>query len=203
VFILSPLPALRAGLRAMLADASHLIDVIGDAPSIEESSGALPDVWLVSDAAELPVLAAGLNTTQPQAVVVMADASAVLNALAGVAISGAAVVPADVSPAELQAAIHAAANGMLVLPYRAGREALSSTTPITTSDESLEQPLTQRELEVLERVSRGLPSKLIAQQLDVTESTIKFHLSSIYAKLGVSTRTEAVSKAARLGLITL
>jgi DNA-binding CsgD family transcriptional regulator len=63
--------------------------------------------------------------------------------------------------------------------------------------------LTPREIEVLERVSRGLPSKLIAQRLEVSESTIKFHLSSIYAKLGVASRTEAVSRAARLGLITL
>ena len=89
---------------------------------------------------------------------------------------------------------------MLVLPFRAGREALAIPN---AGDEPIEQPLTQRELEVLERVSRGLPSKMIAQQLDVAESTIKFHLSSIYAKLGVSSRTEAVSKAARLGLITL
>jgi DNA-binding NarL/FixJ family response regulator len=202
VFILSPLPALRAGLRAMLADAPSMA-VMGDAAEMEDAGDAQPDVWLVSDAGQLPMLAAGLNIAQPQAVVMMADSAAALNALAGVAISGAAVVPADVSPAELQASIHAAARGMLVLPYRAGRELLSSAASTATSDESIEQPLTQRELEVLERVSRGLPSKLIAQQLDVTESTIKFHLSSIYAKLGVSTRTEAVSKAARLGLITL
>jgi DNA-binding NarL/FixJ family response regulator len=200
VFILSPLPALRAGLRAMLIDALQAIDVIGDAAAIEDAGDARPDVWLVSDSAQLPALAAGLNTTQPQAVVVMADSPLALNALAGVAISGAAVVPADVSPAELHAAIQAAANGMLVLPYRAGRDALVLPS---SNDAPIEQPLTQRELEVLERVSRGLPSKLIAQQLDVAESTIKFHLSSIYAKLSVSSRTEAVSKAARLGLITL
>lgn len=200
VFILSPLPALRAGLRAMLVDAVPPIDVIGDATSVEDAGDAQPDVWLVSDAMQLPALAAGLSSAQSTAVVVMDDSPQVLNALAGVPISGAAVVPASVSPAELQSAMHAAAQGMLVLPYRTGRDAL--TMP-TAGDEPIEQPLTQREMEVLERVSRGLPSKLIAQQLDVAESTIKFHLSSIYAKLGVSSRTEAVSKAARLGLITL
>lgn len=200
VFILSPLPALRAGLRAMLADAAPPIDVIGDAASIEDAGDAQPDVWLVSDAVQLPALAASLSAAQSTAVVVLADSPQVLNALAGVLLSGAAVLPVDVSPAELQSAIHAAAQGLLVMPYRAGRDAFAMPT---TSDEPIEQPLTQRELEVLERVSRGLPSKLIAQQLDVAESTIKFHLSSIYAKLGVASRTEAVSKAARLGLITL
>jgi DNA-binding NarL/FixJ family response regulator len=203
VFILSPLPALRAGLRAMLAEASPFIEVMGDAGSMEDAGDAQPDVWLASDAAQLPALAASLNTAQPPAVVVLADSPQALHALAGVAMGGAAVLPADVSPAELQSAIHAAANGMLVMPFRAGRDLLSSTASKAAGDEPIEQPLTQRELEVLERVSRGLPSKLIAQQLDVAESTIKFHLSSIYAKLGVSTRTEAVSKAARLGLITL
>lgn len=200
VFVLSPLPALRAGLRTLLADATPAIDVIGDAASIDEAGEAQPDVWLVSDAAHLPALVAGLSAAQNTAVVVMAKSPQMLNALAGVAISGAAIVPEDVLPAELHAAIHAAAQGMLVLPFRIGREAIAMPS---AGEEPIEQPLTQREMEVLERVSRGLPSKLIAQQLDVAESTIKFHLSSIYAKLSVSSRTEAVSKAARLGLITL
>ncbi len=200
VFVLSPLPALRAGLRAMLAIAALPIDVVGDAASIEDAGDAQPDVWLVSDAAQLPAFVAGLSSARASAVVVLADSPRALNALAGAPISGAAVAPMDASPAELGAAIHAAAQGMLALPYHAGRAAVAYSS---TSAAPPDQPLTPRELEVLERVSRGLPSKMIAQQLDVAESTIKFHLSSIYAKLGVSSRTEAVSKAARLGLITL
>lgn len=197
------MPALRAGLRAMLADATGRIEVSGEAASIEEAGDERPDVWLVSDTDQLPALVAGLHTALQQAVVVMGDATPAINALAGADLSGLAVVQADVSPAELQAAVLAAAQGMLVMPYRAGREAITVTAVAPAQDAPLEQPLTQRELEVLERVSRGLPSKMIAQQLDVAESTIKFHLSSVYSKLGVATRTEAVSKAARLGLITL
>jgi DNA-binding CsgD family transcriptional regulator len=63
------------------------------------------------------------------------------------------------------------------------------------------EPLTAREREVLELVSEGLPNKAIASRLGVSDHTVKFHLSSIFGKLGVSTRTEAVRRAVRAGLI--
>jgi len=56
---------------------------------------------------------------------------------------------------------------------------------------------------VLELVSQGLSNKLIARQLQISEHTVKFHISSITTKLGVASRTEAVSRGVRLGLITL
>jgi DNA-binding NarL/FixJ family response regulator len=91
---------------------------------------------------------------------------------------------------------------MVALP--SAMAALLIAAPSTSRPiEAPRQPLTPRELEVLELVSQGLPSKLIAHALGVSESTVKYHLSSIYAKLGVASRTEAVSRAARLGLITL
>ncbi len=66
---------------------------------------------------------------------------------------------------------------------------------------ALVEPLTAREREVLELVSEGLPNKGIAARLGVSDHTVKFHLSSIFSKLGVSTRTEAVRRAVRAGLI--
>ncbi len=65
------------------------------------------------------------------------------------------------------------------------------------------EALTTREREVLELLSRGLPNKLIARRLQISEHTVKFHVSSIYAKLGASSRTDAVSRGVRRGLITL
>ena len=50
---------------------------------------------------------------------------------------------------------------------------------------------------------RGLPNKLIARRLQISEHTVKFHVSSIYAKLGASSRTDAVSRGVRRGFITL
>jgi DNA-binding NarL/FixJ family response regulator len=65
------------------------------------------------------------------------------------------------------------------------------------------EALTAREREVLELLSRGLPNKLIARRLQISEHTVKFHVSSIYAKLGASSRTDAVSRGVRRGFITL
>jgi DNA-binding NarL/FixJ family response regulator len=68
---------------------------------------------------------------------------------------------------------------------------------------SLDVRITARELEVLRLVARGRQNKEIARDLAVTERTVKFHLSAVMRKLGVSNRVEAVSAAIRLGLIDL
>ncbi len=65
------------------------------------------------------------------------------------------------------------------------------------------EPLTPRELEVLALISEGLHNNEIAGRLFVTERTVKFHVSSILAKLGADNRTEAVALAARRGLIRM
>jgi DNA-binding NarL/FixJ family response regulator len=64
-------------------------------------------------------------------------------------------------------------------------------------------PLTARERQVLEQLALGKTNKEIALELVISERTVKFHVSSIFAKLGVGNRTEAVTIAARQGLVTL
>ena len=63
--------------------------------------------------------------------------------------------------------------------------------------------LTPREVEVLGELARGVPNKTIAGRLAISEHTVKFHIASIFAKLGVASRTEAVTQGVRLGLIML
>lgn len=65
------------------------------------------------------------------------------------------------------------------------------------------EPLTPREIEVLERLAEGLPNKAIAEQLGISDQTVKFHVASITGKLGASNRTEAVRLAVRNGIITI
>jgi DNA-binding NarL/FixJ family response regulator len=69
--------------------------------------------------------------------------------------------------------------------------------------EDLAESLTDRELEVLDLLAEGLSNKLIAHSLTISEHTVKTHVASIFAKLGASNRTEAVSQAIRRGLVML
>jgi DNA-binding NarL/FixJ family response regulator len=66
-----------------------------------------------------------------------------------------------------------------------------------------DEPLTPREIDVLELLAEGLPNKAIAERLKISDQTVKFHVASISGKLGAANRTDAVRRAVRRGLITL
>ena len=70
-------------------------------------------------------------------------------------------------------------------------------------DEEVLEPLTPREIQVLELLAEGLPNKAIAERLRISDQTVKFHVSSISGKLGAVNRTDAVRRAVRRGLIML
>jgi DNA-binding NarL/FixJ family response regulator len=71
------------------------------------------------------------------------------------------------------------------------------------AEEALQEPLTPREIQVLELLAEGLPNKAIAERLGISDQTAKFHVASISGKLGAANRTDAVRRAVRRGLITL
>ena len=114
------------------------------------------------------------------------------------------VLSPDATEDELVAAVRALGEGLWVgapvlvqsLIRMAGRRESSS-------EESLVEPLTVREMEVIQLMAQGLANKQIALSLGISEHTVKFHLSSLYAKLGISSRTEAVKRGIELGLISL
>jgi len=70
-------------------------------------------------------------------------------------------------------------------------------------EEGFDEPLTPREVQVLELLAEGLPNKAIATRLRISDQTVKFHVSSISGKLGATNRTDGVRRAVRRGLITL
>ena len=105
------------------------------------------------------------------------------------------ILPTDASAEELIAAIHALSQGLIV-----GTPALLFDSGNEPSERS---PLTERESEVLGLLSRGLANKQIAVTLGISEHTVKFHVSSIYTKLNVTNRTEAVREGLRGGWIAL
>ena len=115
-----------------------------------------------------------------------------------------AVLPRDGSSAELAAAIDAVSNGLAVISTEDLEVLLPTPSEMPVSDElALGEPLTSRETEVLSMLAEGAGNKEIAARLHISEHTAKFHVSSILAKLGASTRTEAVSRGYREGLILI
>jgi len=79
----------------------------------------------------------------------------------------------------------------------------SATHDGDDDEEALNEPLTPREVQVVELLAEGLPNKAIAARLGISDQTVKFHLASISSKLGAANRTDAVRRAVRRGLITL
>ena len=71
------------------------------------------------------------------------------------------------------------------------------------SEEAFEEPLTPREVEVLELLAEGLPNKANAARLGISDQTVKFHVAAICGKLGAANRTDAVRRAIRRGLVSL
>ncbi|GER87807.1 hypothetical protein KDW_19690 [Dictyobacter vulcani] len=107
----------------------------------------------------------------------------------------------DIAPDDLAQAVRMVARGeVLVQPQLAGR--LLSRFGRQGRGNAPYETLTARELEVLRLLVRGLRNKEIAARLSVSERTVNFHLANIYQKLGVSGRTEALSKALEQGLIS-
>jgi DNA-binding CsgD family transcriptional regulator len=78
-----------------------------------------------------------------------------------------------------------------------------STLSQTLEFSDLVEQLTSREREVLDLMSAGLSNRQIAMQLGISEHTAKFHISSVLGKLGASSRTQAVTRGIRTGLIAL
>ena len=107
----------------------------------------------------------------------------------------------DVGPDELQRAIRAGLRREAPVPRRMLPEILKRAVPRATGDPRAEINLTDRELEALRLVAKGLPSKRIALEMKISLASVDTHLRNTYRKLGANNRGEAVSKAIRAGLL--
>jgi len=113
-----------------------------------------------------------------------------------------AILRRDCDRKQLVAAIYAVAAGLTALEANTAERWLRP--PLETIDpEPGEEELTSRETEVLHMMTAGLTNREIGSTLGISEHTVKFHIASIFGKLGTSTRTEAVTEGIRRGLILL
>jgi two-component system, NarL family, response regulator YdfI len=113
-----------------------------------------------------------------------------------------AVLPLDAQPAEILAAIEAAAAGLTAF----GPDELDLLIPANSAERDNEptlEVLSGREIQVLVLMAQGLANKNIADRLSISEHTVKFHVSSILAKLGAASRTEAVTRGLKDGLLVI
>ena len=187
-------PALEAGVRALL-EADREISIAPQAPQRnDELDSKAADVQVMTSAAFARATDQRDDGRLKSAVIVLGASAQDVKRLwrAGVTWGALAL---DASEDELRAAVHAVAAGLVV-----GAGPLLSASDDSPADDS---PLTEREVEVLGMLLRGLANKQIAAELALSEHTVKFHVSSIYRKLNVANRTEAVREGLRHGWITL
>ena len=204
VSVRSASPFARAGLESALASDPRF-EIVGERNTLFESDDD-PDVILLdASEADLPRTQSTLSGAVRSPRYVLLTDSITASAVARLFPIGVrAVLPRDSSAPEIAAAIEAVAQDLAAI----APDFLESLLPgdSATRDDEIEEllePLTTREQEVLALLAEGAGNKEIAAKLSISENTAKFHVSSILGKLGATTRTEAVSRGYRLGLILI
>jgi DNA-binding NarL/FixJ family response regulator len=114
-----------------------------------------------------------------------------------------AILTRDTGVDDLRLAIQAADAGLVLLHPTSAHGLAAANFRETRSEDGLVEELTGRECQVLRLVSSGFGNKEIADQLAISEHTVKFHISSILGKLNVASRTEAVSLGIKRGIIPI
>jgi DNA-binding NarL/FixJ family response regulator len=205
VLVVSPNPLARAGLASLVESmaGTKLVGsgAVGEAASL--AAQLLPDAVVLDTGEGEPEDLDGisrLSTAQPGLPIVALanDPAAVSLALT---FGASAFLPAGIDADTLSAALTAAARGLVTLPRRELATLLPSEERVEAAIKAPVESLTHRELEVLQLMARGSTNRQIAQQLGISEHTVKFHAAAILGKLGARSRAEAVARAIGLGWI--
>jgi DNA-binding NarL/FixJ family response regulator len=193
--------ALRARLARLAgADAGlALVGAVGDPAAFERLMARhRVDVALVGTTWER--LRRWTKRHRATAFVAIVDDAAPEAAVDALRAGASALMPQAAADADIAVAVTAAARGLCVLPRN-----LMPALP--TADDLLrpagDGPLTARERDVLAAMADGASNKAIARRLGISFHTVKFHVAAILAKLDADSRTEAVTRAAQLGLVML
>ena len=210
VLIVADDPLARAGLATLLTPqpgciiagqmAAHA-DVLAGLPLYQPDVVVWDLGWEPTPGpAEAPTglerLAEVRDTGQPVVALLPDDRYATLVWASGVR----SLLLREVEAATLALALPAVARGLVICDATLVSSLLPARQPPLVSSAEM---LTPREQEVLQLLAEGLPNKTIADRLHISEHTVKFHVNAILGKLGAQSRTEAVVRATRLGLLLL
>jgi two-component system nitrate/nitrite response regulator NarL len=203
VLVVTDDPLARAGLATLLANQSTLfmagqVAVDNELPGAEQVYRPDVIVWDLGSNSSRALERATFHDLNVPVVALLSDETDAADAWTA---GARGLLPRDTSAENLAAALAAVARGLTVIDS----EFAAALLP-TMHGQSLAQPveaLTPRELEVLRLMAEGQSNKAIARQLGISEHTVKFHVNAILGKLNVQSRTEAVVRATRLGLILL
>jgi len=180
--------------------------VVAEASDLSELEALPPEtdilVTLAEAAARQDLERLTLQADTAPAVLLLSDEFLAAQDLAGLPLRAWGLLPLDATEEELLASIQALYQGLMVGTPAFLQPLIGRAIP-TAAEDFLVEELTEREMEVLDLLAEGLANKQIALELSISEHTVKFHVSSIYTKLGATNRTEAVRIGARLGLIAL
>lgn len=192
---------LRQGIAAIIEPEQDMI-VVGEAENGAEAIEAFgrlrPDVTLMD--LQMPVMSgleaiAGIREQSPQArIVVLTTYSGDVQAVRALKAGACGYMLKSSLIDELLAAIRA---------VRAGRRYIPADIAQEIAIHAAEDQLSPREIAILEQVATGKANKLVAWELSVSEETVKAHLRTIFLKLGVADRTQAVTTALKRGIISL
>ena len=207
VMVVATSPVVRAGLSAVVTTNPRLT-VVGSASDLDVLASQVgqlqPDVVLVDlsgnfQQAVWEKLRIIQEQQYPLGIIVIVEELDSIDLETALHSGIRGILPSTSTESEIVAAVEAIAFGLLAL-HPDAVELLSIREKVVANPV---QTLTPREIEVLGMLGSGLGNKAIAKQLHISEHTVKFHLSSIFQKLSVSSRTEAVAVGVRLGLIML
>ena len=204
VLIVDDHAVVRRGLRMFLED-DPAIDIIGEAADGEEAvrlaTESRPDVVLMD--LLLPKLDGITATERIRQALPDTQVIALTSVLEDASVVGAVKAGAigyllkNAEADELLSALHAAADGQVRLSPEASKRLMHEVRAPQSPE-----VLTERETEVLRLLAKGKANKEIARELKVSEHTVKSHVHSVLAKLGVLSRTQAAMYAARIGLVS-
>lgn len=202
VMVVAGYPAVRAGLRALLAQQPDILP-LDDAPgSAEEES--VPDVIVADVGSAGEETLDDLADAYPRVAFVLVGGDPAVDG-PGLESGAVGYLAPNVDGPTLATAVRGVAQGLTVIDpaliVASGVHVHSRAQPVPAVSPG--EALTSREREVLELVASGLPNKAIARELGISEHTAKFHVGSLLAKLGAASRTEAVTLATRRGILSV